>query len=194
VIYCGIAWAERTHDVALVDDAGVLLAKRHITDDAAGYTLLLQLLAEQGDFGKDPIPVAIETSRGLLVAVLRTGKRQVFAINPMAAARYRDRHSVSRKKSDPGDALCRRTSCARTCTPTGPCRRTVPWPEPTPSWPAPRRTPPGTVSRSPTSRAPCCASTARPPWKPSRPGPTAYADPKPASCSRPPRHPPGLRG
>lgn len=29
----------------------------------------------------------------------------MFAINPMAAARYRDRHSVSRKKSDPGDAL-----------------------------------------------------------------------------------------
>lgn len=52
-----------------------------------------------------PIPVAIETSRGLLVSVLRTGKRPVFAINPMAAARYRDRHSVSRKKSDPGDAL-----------------------------------------------------------------------------------------
>ncbi len=37
--------------------------------------------------------------------VLRTGKRQAFAINTMAAARYRDRHSVSRKKSDPGDAL-----------------------------------------------------------------------------------------
>ncbi len=45
------------------------------------------------------------TSRGLLVAVLRTGKRQVYAINPMAAARYRDRHAVTRKKSDPGDAL-----------------------------------------------------------------------------------------
>ncbi|GGY13159.1 hypothetical protein GCM10010326_00420 [Streptomyces xanthochromogenes] len=37
--------------------------------------------------------------------MLRTGKRKVFAINPMASARYRDRHSVSRKKSDPGDAL-----------------------------------------------------------------------------------------
>ncbi len=37
--------------------------------------------------------------------MLRTGSRPVFAINPMAAARYRDRHSVSRKKSDPGDAL-----------------------------------------------------------------------------------------
>lgn len=105
MIYCGIDWAERTHDVALVDDSGQLLAKRHITDDAAGYRILLDLLAEYGDTEDTPIPVAIETSRGLLVAVLRTGKRQVFAINPMAAARYRDRHSVSRKKSDPGDAL-----------------------------------------------------------------------------------------
>jgi transposase len=105
LIYCGIDWAERTHDVALVDDTGALVAKRHITDDAAGYQLLLELLAEHGDTKETPIPVAIETSRGLLVAVLRAGKRRVFAINPMAAARYRDRHSVSRKKSDPGDAL-----------------------------------------------------------------------------------------
>ncbi len=105
MIYCGIDWAEKTHDVALVDDSGELRAKRHITDDAAGYKLLLDLLAEYGDTEENPIPVAIETSRGLLVAVLRQGRRQVFAINPLAAARYRDRHSVSRKKSDPGDAL-----------------------------------------------------------------------------------------
>lgn len=109
MIYCGIDWAERHHDVALVDDTGELLAKRRITDDAAGYQLLMDLLAEYGDTEDAPIPIpipiAIETSRGLLIAVLRTGKRQVFAINPMAAARYRDRHSVSRKKSDPGDAL-----------------------------------------------------------------------------------------
>ncbi|MFI0765659.1 IS110 family transposase [Streptomyces sp. NPDC021218] len=105
MIYCGIDWAEKTHDVALVDESGQLMAKRHITDDAAGYQLLLELLAECGDSEENPIPVAIETSRGLLVAVLRAGKRKVYAINPMAAARYRDRHSVSRKKSDPGDAL-----------------------------------------------------------------------------------------
>lgn len=105
MIYCGIDWAERSHDVAMVDFTGQLLAKRHITDDAAGYRLLLELLAEHGDTEESPIPVAIETSRGLLVAVLRAGKRNMYAINPMAAARYRDRHSVSRKKSDPGDAL-----------------------------------------------------------------------------------------
>ncbi|MEZ0070526.1 transposase [Streptacidiphilus sp. MAP12-20] len=105
MIYCGIDWGEKTHAVALVDDEGTLLAKRMITDDAAGYKLLIGLLAEHGDTEDTPIPVAIETPRGLLVAVLRTGKRQVYAVNPMAAARYRDRHSVTRKKSDPGDAL-----------------------------------------------------------------------------------------
>ncbi|MFE4999376.1 IS110 family transposase [Streptomyces mirabilis] len=105
MICCGIDWAERHHDVALVDDTGQLLAKRRISDDAAGYRILLEMLAEYGDTENEPIPVAIETGRGLLVAVLRAGKRKVFAINPLAAARYRDRHGVSRKKSDPGDAL-----------------------------------------------------------------------------------------
>lgn len=104
-MFCGIDWAEKHHDVALVDEAGQLLAKARITDDAVGYRKLLDLLAEHGDTEAEPIPVAIETSRGLLVAILRTSARQVFAINPLAAARYRDRHGVSRKKSDPGDAL-----------------------------------------------------------------------------------------
>lgn len=35
--------------------------------------------------------------------LLDTG-RDIYAINPMAAARYRDRHTVSRKKSDAQDA------------------------------------------------------------------------------------------
>ncbi|WP_433919848.1 IS110 family transposase [Streptomyces canus] len=104
-VFCGIDWAESHHDVALVDQDGQLVAKRRISDDLAGYRLLLDLLAEHGDSPETPIPVAIETSSGLLVAVLRTGRRKIFAINPLAAARYRDRHGVSRKKSDPGDAL-----------------------------------------------------------------------------------------
>ncbi|MCX4851728.1 IS110 family transposase [Streptomyces sp. NBC_00893] len=104
-VYCGIDWAEGHHDVAIIDNTGKLLAKCRIDDDLDGYQLLLDLMADHGDSAETPIPVAIETSRGLLVATLRTGARQVFAINPMAASRYRDRHGVSRKKSDPGDAL-----------------------------------------------------------------------------------------
>ncbi|MEU1629699.1 IS110 family transposase [Streptomyces sp. NPDC020096] len=104
-VFCGIDWAESHHDVALVDEAGELLAKRRIGDNAAGYRLLLELLAEYDDSPTAPIPIAIETSHGLLVAAVRTAGREVFAINPLAVSRYRDRHGVSRKKSDPGDAL-----------------------------------------------------------------------------------------
>jgi len=104
-VFCGIDWAEDHHDIALVDQDGALLAKRRIGDDAAGFAALLQLLAEAGDDPDAPIPVAIETSHGLLVAGLRATGRPVFPINPMSVSRYRDRHSVARRKSDAGDAL-----------------------------------------------------------------------------------------
>lgn len=103
-VFCGVDWAEDHHDVALVNAGGTRLAKLRINDDAAGFTQLAALLTEHGDSKDHPIPVAIETSRGLLVACLRATGRPVFAINPLAVARYRDRHSVARKKSDAIDA------------------------------------------------------------------------------------------
>ncbi len=104
-IYGGIDWAEDHHDIALVNRDGQLLARRRISDDAAGLAQLLALLAEHGDTAGDPVPVAIETPRGLLVACLRATGRAVYPINPMAVARYRDRHSVAGRKSDHGDSF-----------------------------------------------------------------------------------------
>jgi transposase len=104
-VYCGIDWAEDHHDIALAGRDGQLLARRRISDDAAGLAQLLALLAEHGDTPDDPVPVAIETPRGLLVACLRATGRAVYPVNPMAVARYRDRHSVAGKKSDHGDAV-----------------------------------------------------------------------------------------
>ncbi|GAB3129083.1 IS110 family transposase [Streptomyces calidiresistens] len=104
-VTCGIDWAEDHHDIAVVDTDARLLGKLRIGDDATGFQDLLRLLAEHGDSPEDPIPIAIETSRGLLVACLRASGRRVYAINPMAVARYRDRHAVSRKKSDHQDAV-----------------------------------------------------------------------------------------
>ncbi|WP_433261624.1 IS110 family transposase [Actinosynnema sp. CS-041913] len=104
-VFCGIDWAEDHHDVALVDAEGVLVSKRRIDDSASGFAELLAMLADAGDAAADPIPVAIETPRGLLVAGLRQTERRVYSINPMAVARYRERHSVSRKKSDHVDAM-----------------------------------------------------------------------------------------
>jgi transposase len=104
-VYCGIDWAEDHHDIALVNRDGQLLARRRISDDAAGLAQLLALLAEHGDSPDAPVPMAIETPRGLLVACLRATGRAVYPVNPMAVARYRDRHSVAGKKSDHGDAV-----------------------------------------------------------------------------------------
>lgn len=104
-VTCGIDWASDHHDVALVDHEGTLLARARITDDLAGLHQLLELLTTHGDTANAPAPIAIETSRGLLVACLRATGRPVYAINPMAAARYRDRHTVTRKKSDHLDAM-----------------------------------------------------------------------------------------
>jgi len=104
-ITCGIDWADGHHDIALADRDGLRLAKQRISDDVAGLAALLALLAEHGDNPEDPVPIAIETSRGLLVAMLRATGRPIHVINPMAVARYRDRHSAARKKSDDFDAL-----------------------------------------------------------------------------------------
>ena len=102
---CGIDWAQDHHDIAIVDTDGQLLAKRRIPESIAGFTELTAMLAEAGDNPNDPIPVAIETPRGLLVAVLRASGRPVYPINPMSVARYRERTSMSGKKSDHGDAV-----------------------------------------------------------------------------------------
>ena len=103
--FCGIDWAEDHHDIALVDRDGGLLARQRINDDAAGLARLPELLAGHGDSAEDPVPVAIETPRGLLTACLRATGRPVCPVNPMAVARYRDRHSAAGRKSGHGDAV-----------------------------------------------------------------------------------------
>ena len=104
-VFCGIDWAGDHHDIALAGRDGKLLARQRISDDAAGLAQLLELLAGHGDSAADPVPVAIETPRGLLTACLRATGRPACPVNPMSVARYRDRHTVAGRKSDHGDAV-----------------------------------------------------------------------------------------
>jgi transposase len=61
------------------------------------------LLAEHAD-EPDQVVVGIETDRGLWVTALSAAGYQVYAVNPLAVARYRDRHHLSGAKSDASDA------------------------------------------------------------------------------------------
>ena len=106
MLFVGDDWAEDHHDVEVQDEAGRKLAGRRLPEGVAGVGLLHALIAEHlpaGD-GPEAVVVGIETDRGMWVAALVAAGYSVFAINPLSASRYRDRHVTSRAKSDPGDA------------------------------------------------------------------------------------------
>ncbi|TQM62005.1 transposase [Humibacillus xanthopallidus] len=103
LIFVGNDWAEDHHDVHVMNEAGSKLAARRLPEGVAGVSAFHALLAEHAG---DPheVAVGIETDHGLWVASLVAAGYRVYAVNPKAVARYRDRHHVGGGKSDPGDA------------------------------------------------------------------------------------------
>jgi transposase len=103
MIFVGDDWAEDHHDVYLMDETGQRLASRRLPEGLSGIRQLHELIAQ---FAQDPghVAVGIETDRGLWVTALTAAGYQLWAINPMAVARYRGRHHVSGAKSDASDA------------------------------------------------------------------------------------------
>jgi Transposase/Transposase IS116/IS110/IS902 family len=106
VVLVGNDWAEDHHDVELMDAAGRTLARARLSEGAAGMARLHALIGEHcgADDEEVTVRVGIETDRGLWVTALVASGYEVFAVNPLQAARYRERHAVSGAKSDAGDA------------------------------------------------------------------------------------------
>jgi transposase len=103
VIFVGIDWSERHHDICVLDADGDPLAQARVPEGIEGVAELHGLLASHAEEPEEVI-VGIETDRGLLVSALVAAEYQVYAINPLSVDRYRDRHATSGAKSDPGDA------------------------------------------------------------------------------------------
>jgi len=103
-VFVGHDWAEAHHDIHVEDDQGRRLAKARLTEGVEGVARFHELLAP---FVEDPaeVTVATETDRGLFVGALVASGYRVLAVNPMSTSRYRERHSTSGAKSDPGDAF-----------------------------------------------------------------------------------------
>jgi len=113
VLFIGDDWAEEHHDVEIEDEDGRRLARARLPEGLDGITRLHALVAEHAPASwaqLEPeqvaaqVMVGIETDRGPWVSALRAAGYQVFAINPLSAAQYRQRHSTSGAKSDAGDA------------------------------------------------------------------------------------------
>jgi transposase len=103
VIFVGVDWAEDHHDVCVMDQDGAVLEKRRVPHSVAGVGELHQLVAQHTQ-DDEQVAVGIEIDRGLVVTSLVAAGYEVFAVNPMASSRYRERHGTSGAKSDPGDA------------------------------------------------------------------------------------------
>jgi transposase len=103
MIFVGDDWSEDHHDVCLMDQAGKRLASRRLPEGLTGIRQLHELIAEHAE-EPDQVVIGIENDRGLWAGALAAAGYQVFAVNPLAVARYRDRHHVSGGKSDASDA------------------------------------------------------------------------------------------
>jgi transposase len=119
VIFIGDDWAEDHHDVHVMDEAGNRLDWRRLPEGLAGIGELHALIAAH-IAEPDQVVIGIETDRGLWVEALSAAGYQLFAINPLAVARYRDRHHISGAKSDASDAklladLVRTGACLIDC-------------------------------------------------------------------------------
>ncbi|MCU1426730.1 MAG: putative transposase [Actinomycetia bacterium] len=103
MLFVGDDWAEDHHDVHLMDETGKQLARTRLPEGLAGISAFHELVAAHVE-EPDEVVVGIETERGLWVQALVAAGYQVYAINPLSVARYRDRHGVAGTKSDAGDA------------------------------------------------------------------------------------------
>ena len=105
-LFVGDDWAEDHHDVELMDAGGRVLARKRLPEGVAGMARLHELIGQQlGEDDQDAeVVIGIETDRGPWVAALAAAGYTVYAVNPLQASRYRERHGVSGAKSDGADA------------------------------------------------------------------------------------------
>ncbi|MGH2660106.1 MAG: IS110 family transposase [Actinomycetota bacterium] len=103
MIFVGNDWSEDHHDVEVLDEMGKRLVRRRLPEGVEGIAAFHDLVAGLVE-EPDEVVIGIETDRGLWVSALVAAGYQVYAVNPKAVARYRDRHGGSGAKSDPGDA------------------------------------------------------------------------------------------
>jgi transposase len=102
-VFVGHDWAEDHHDVELRDGEGRRLGRARLPEGVEGVARFHALVASYAEEPGD-VAIATETDRGLFVGSLVAAGYEVYAVNPMSVARYRERHVTSGAKSDPGDA------------------------------------------------------------------------------------------
>ncbi len=114
------------------DETGRRLVRRRLPESVVGIGQLHTLLAEHLSVDAEPsqVVVGMETDRGPWVRALLAAGYHLYAINPLSAARYRERHVTSGAMSDPGTRRCWPICCGPTASTTGRSPATASSPRP----------------------------------------------------------------
>lgn len=102
-MFAGWDWATGSHDVTVIDQAGTRQDRWALAHTEDGIASTLARLRRHGD--PAGLPVAIETTRGLVVDRLLAAGHPVIPIHPNAFNAVRPRWGAARAKSDPGDSF-----------------------------------------------------------------------------------------
>jgi len=114
-LFIGDDWAGDHHDVEIEDQDGHRLARARLPEGLEGITGLHVLVAQHAaavwaDLPPDQVCgqviVGIETDRGPWVTALCAAGYQVFAINPLSAARYRQGTRPRGQRATPVTLTC----------------------------------------------------------------------------------------
>lgn len=102
-MFAGWDWATGSHDVTVIDQSGTRADRWALAHTEAGITSTLARLRRHG--APTTMPVAIETTRGLVVDRLLAAGHPVIAVHPNAFNAVRPRWGAARAKNDPGDSF-----------------------------------------------------------------------------------------
>lgn len=110
LLFIGDDWTEDHHNVEVMDVSGRRLAKARLPEGMAGMARLHAMIGKalgddiDAEEGASRVKIGIETDRGPLARALIAAGYTVYPVNPLQAARYRERLAISGAKSDAADA------------------------------------------------------------------------------------------
>ncbi|MFE9428993.1 IS110 family transposase [Kitasatospora sp. NPDC006697] len=101
-MFIGWDWATETHDVTVMDNSGARVDRWELAHTEQGIEATLKRLRRLGS--PADLPVAIETTRGLVVDRLLAAGHPVVPVHPNAFHAMRPRWGASKAKTDAGDS------------------------------------------------------------------------------------------
>jgi transposase len=102
-VFVGWDWASEAHDVTVVNEAGAVVDRWAVPHDTTGIDDAVVRLRRHGR--PEELPVAIESTRSLVIDRLLDEGHPVVPVHPNAFNAARPRWGASRAKSDPGDSF-----------------------------------------------------------------------------------------